>query len=245
MATSNVALISDYSVEFVDINLQTGNICPDLLEKKLSITKKNRIPSVLIVVHYAGLPCDMKAIYKLSKKFNFKIIEDASHALGALYEKGKVGNLKYSDACVFSFHPVKMITTGEGGAIMLKNYKFFNKAKALVSHGIVKNKKALINKKMSNLPWYFEQQYLSLNFRLTDFQAALGLSQLSRLNKFLIKRKKITQIYNKELNREYLHTQEITNGKKIYSSNHLYIVRLKDDKIKKKIYDAMKKKVIF
>ena len=151
VATSNVALLSNYKIDFIDINLKDGNISPLELENKLKKTKKNNHPSILIVVHFAGFPCDMKKIYQISKKYNFKIIEDASHALGAKIDRDPIGSLKYSNACIFSFHPVKMITTGEGGAILLKSKQNYETAKNLINHGITKNPTKYIYKKKKRI----------------------------------------------------------------------------------------------
>ena len=140
MAASNCALYCGANVDFVDINSKSWNIDENLLEKKLLKTPKKKLPKILIIVHYAGEPVNLKKIFLLSKQFNFKIIEDASHALGSKYQNYKIGNCKYSSATVFSFHPVKPITTGEGGMITTNNLKFTEKLKSLRSHGIEKIK---------------------------------------------------------------------------------------------------------
>ena len=139
VASSNCALYCGAKVDFVDINPETFNICPKHLESKLIKTKKNKLPKVLVVVHFAGNPCDMKKISILSKKFNFKIVEDASHAIGSIYQKNKIGDCRYSDLTVFSFHPVKIITTGEGGMILTNKKNLLEKLKQLRNHGITKN----------------------------------------------------------------------------------------------------------
>ena len=241
VATSNVALLSNYKIDFVDINSKDGNISPLDLENKLKKTKKSNLPSILIVVHFAGFPCDMKKIYKISKKYNFKIIEDASHALGAKIDKDPIGSLKYSNACILSFHPVKMITTGEGGAILLKSKQDYETAKKLINHGITKNPTKYIYKKKKKYPWYFEQQLISLNFRLTDIQASLGISQLKRLRLFLNKRNQIAKLYDKLLNKNFLINKTPNNLGGRLSSNHLYFILLKNEKIKLRLFKELER----
>ena len=175
VATANAILQAELKIDFVDIDINTYNISIEKLEKKLELAKKiNKLPKLLIPVHFGGLPCDMKKISSLAKKYNFKIIEDASHALGSKILKKPIGNCEYSDLCVFSFHPVKIITTGEGGAITTNNKTYYKKINALRSGGVIREKKSLINKKMPK--WYYEQHYLGYNFRLNEIQAALGIS---------------------------------------------------------------------
>ena len=236
VSSINCALYCGAKIDLVDIDLETYNIDIKKLEKKLAKTKKINLPKVLIIVHFAGNPCDMKKIYKLSKKYNFKIIEDASHALGAKYGKHKIGDCKYSDITVFSFHPVKIITTGEGGVATCNNNSIYLKLQSLRSHGIINsNKKYLKEKKLK--PWMFYQEYLGYNYRLTDISAALGLSQLKKLNFFLSQRNKIAKIYNHKLKNLPLILPKI--DKNNLSSFHLYVILFKDDKnknIRDKIY---------
>ena len=190
----------------------------------------------------AGLPCDMKKIFRLSKIYNFKIIEDASHAIGARYFRDLVGNCRYSDATVFSFHPVKIITTGEGGIITTNNKKFANKCKLIRTHGINKDKKSLLSKDPS--PWHYEQIYLGLNYRMSDISAALGISQLRKVEKFIKKRNIIAQKYNELL--KDLPMQLPFQNSNYYSSYHLYIISLKLSCLKKSqrnIYRFTKKRV--
>ena len=237
-ATANSIISTGAEVDFVDINSSTFNICTSSLKKKLSNTKKDKLPKVLIVVHLGGEPCDMKEIYKLSKKYKFKIIEDASHALGSKYRSSKIGSCEYSESTVFSFHPVKTITTGEGGCITTNSKKIFEYIHAIRSGGIIKEKKNLINK---NLPsWYYEQHYLGFNLRLSDINAALGLSQLKRLSSFESLRSKIRKRYVKHLQNLDLDIQ-ITN-KKNKTSNHLFIIKVKKDR--DKLFEFLKKNKI-
>ena len=228
VATANCALLCGAKVDLIDIELENYNLDVNLLEKKLSLAKKRKnLPKVVIPVHFSGYPCDMKKIYKLSKKFNFKIIEDASHALGSVYRGYRIGDCKYSDATIFSFHPVKTITTGEGGAITTNNKKLDFKIKSLRSHGIVKkykNKKKMIKLK----PWIFFQDDLGLNYRLTDIQASLGNSQLKKVNKFINMRNHISKIYNNNLKNLPIKIPNLSNL--YHSSFHLYVILLKNNK---------------
>ena len=228
VATANCALLCGAKVDLIDIELENYNLDVNLLEKKLSLAKKRKnLPKVVIPVHFSGYPCDMEKIYKLSKKFNFKIIEDASHALGSVYRGYRIGDCKYSDATIFSFHPVKTITTGEGGAITTNNKKLDFKIKSLRSHGIVKkykNKKKMIKLK----PWIFFQDDLGLNYRLTDIQASLGNSQLKKVNKFINMRNHISKIYNNNLKNLPIKIPNLSNL--YHSSFHLYVILLKNNK---------------
>ena len=211
VASANCALYCNAKIDLVDINLENYNIDVSILEKKLKKAKKQkRLPKIIIPIAFAGYSSDMKKIYQLSKKYKFKIIEDASHALGGKYKNNMVGSNKYSDLTVFSFHPVKMITTGEGGAITTNNNNLAKKLYALRSHGIEKN---LTKKQKKNTPWLFNQNFLGFNYRLTDIQASLGISQMKKLNFFIKKRNQIAKIYDKEL--KYL-PLKLPTIKKIY-----------------------------
>ena len=225
VASANCALLCGAKIDLIDIELNNYNLDVVKLEKKLIKAKKeNKLPKVVIPVHFAGYPSDMEKISNLSKKFKFKIIEDASHALGSIYKKNKIGNCKFSEATIFSFHPVKIITTGEGGAIMTNNKQLNLKLKSLRSHGIIKN---YINKKkvIRDKPWIFFQKDLGLNYRLTDIQASLGTSQLKKLNRFTRNRNDIAKIYNRELMGLPLKLPTLSG--KNYSTFHLYVVMLK------------------
>jgi UDP-4-amino-4,6-dideoxy-N-acetyl-beta-L-altrosamine transaminase len=194
VASANCALYCGAQVDFVDIELDTGNMCALALAKKLEIAEKEgKLPKVVIPVHFAGLPCDMKAIFELSQKYNFKIIEDACHALGARYYDEPTGNCRYSDITVFSFHPVKIITTGEGGMAMTNDSKLAKTMRMLRSHGITREAEDFINE--PDGPWYYEQQMLGFNYRMTDIQAALGLSQMQNLEQWIEKRSVIAKRY--------------------------------------------------
>ncbi len=243
VATSNCALHLGGKIDFVDIDYLTGNIDLNLLEKKLiNARKKNKLPKILIPVHFSGLPTEQDKIYKLSKKFKFKIIEDASHSLGAKYHNEKVGSCKWSDISIFSFHPVKIITTFEGGAASTNNKLIYEKLKLFLNHGITKDKKKFKIKK--NKDWYYEQQLLGLNYRMTDVAASMGLSQLKKLNEFVKKRNVIAKKYEKLLNGKYLYIPKIP--KKILSSFHLYVVKIKDSYSKhhESLFNYLRKKKI-
>lgn len=242
-STANAALHCGAKVEFADVDYETGNISIESIKKKLN---KKRIKA-LFPVHFGGLPCKMKEIRKLSKKNNFYIIEDAAHALGSKYDDGtKVGSCKYSDMAVFSFHPVKSITTGEGGIITTNNKSLYEKLIKLRSHGIEKNSKKFLNSKAKKFPWYYEVQHLSNHYRLTDFQCVLGSSQLNRLDSFINKRRQIAAYYDRVFknNKNLIPLQ---NFQRHYSSNHLYILRINFKKIKKsrtEIMNLLRKKGI-
>ena len=243
VASSNCALHLGGLVDFVDINYFTGNICPEKLEKKLYASKKaNKLPKIVKPVHFAGNPTEQDRIYKLSKKYKFKIIEDASHSLGAKYKTEKVGSCKWSDITVFSFHPVKIITTFEGGAAVTNDYKIHKKLKLFSNHGITKDYKDF--KYNIKNKWYYEQQLLGLNYRMTDVAASMGISQIKKLKKFVRERNKIAKKYELLLNKKYLILPKI--GKNAQSSFHLYVIKLKDQYnfLHKKLFDYLRKKKI-
>tara|TARA_B100001057_G_scaffold490967_1_gene580244 strand:+ start:1963 stop:3135 length:1173 start_codon:yes stop_codon:yes gene_type:complete len=226
VASANCAKYCGAEVDFVDIDIDTYNMCPIKLEEKLINTAKSgqQLPKVIIPVHLAGRSCDMKKIKELSDKFEFKIIEDASHAIGGKYLGEPVGSCKYSDITVFSFHPVKIITTCEGGVCTTNNSKIFNAIYRLRSHGIVRNPSEMKNK--SHGSWYYEQIDLGFNFRLNDLQSALGINQLKRLDSFVEERHSIVKKYNKLFNKQD-HIIVPTSNQHQYSSYHLYIIRVK------------------
>ncbi len=238
VASANCVLHCGAKVDFVDIELNTFNICVNELENKLIRTKKKNLPKAIILVHFAGHPCDLIKINKLSKKYNFKVIEDASHALGAKYKGGFIGDCKYSDMCVFSFHPVKSITTGEGGIITTNSKKTAFKLDLLRNHGINKNKRYFY-KKNSEINHY-EQIDLGFNFRMNDLEAALGISQLKSLKKFILKRKKIAKIYDTKLTSFQIKKPVLEKN----SSWHLYVILLKNKKIRLKLFNYLKLKKI-
>ena len=240
VASANCAKYCGSSVDFLDINNETFNIDIDKLKKKLIKAKKNnKLPKILIPVHLAGSPCDMKSIYNLSKKYKFKIIEDASHAIGSKYLNTNIGSCKYSDITIFSFHPVKMITTCEGGVATTNNLKIYKKLKIFREHGIVREKKNFIFS--SKIDTHYEQQYLGYNYRLSDVHAALGTSQLKRLKKFIKIRNKIKNTYLRELKNYPIKFQKILPN--TTCSYHLLLVNV-NKKLRNKFFLYLRNKNI-
>jgi len=242
VATANCGLYCEAKIDFVDIDPRTFNIDVDKLEKKLINSKIK--PKILVTVHLAGQPPDQERIKKLSKKYKFFILEDASHALGASRKKQKVGNCKWSDIAVFSFHPVKIITTGEGGIAVTNNKKIYEKLEILRSHGITRKKLKLKKKNLGF--WYYEQQALGFNYRMSDISAALGISQLKRMSFFVKKRNQIAKRYYKLLSNLPVVLPKI--NKYNISSFHLFIVLIDFNKVSKsynKIFTNLRKKGIF
>lgn len=230
VASSNCALYCGAKIDFIDIDPLTYNMSVKALILKLEEAKKNNIlPKVLIPVHLAGQSCDMAEIYHLSKLYGFKIIEDASHAIGGKYLGSPIGNCSFSDITVFSFHPVKIITTCEGGIATTNNNQLAQKMRLLRSHGVTRDEN-----QMENIPhgsWYYEQILLGFNYRMTDIQAALGVSQMNRLDQFVAKRHELADRYERLLNQLPLILPVQDNDS--YSSFHLYIVKVDSKKVKK------------
>ena len=238
VASANCGIYCGAKIDLIDIDDETLNISIDKLEDKLLIAKKkNKLPKIIIPVHLGGNPCDMKNLKRLSKVYKFKIIEDASHAIGATYNKIQIGSCKYSDACVFSFHPVKIITSGEGGAMLTNDKNLARKFSLLRSHGIVRKNVS----KSSGYDWYYEQKNLGFNYRLNDIEAALGSSQLNKLNKFIKRRNNLAKYYLKKLNKQYIKCQQVNLNS--VSSYHLFIIRTKPS-LRKLIYENLKKNKI-
>lgn len=240
VASANCALYCGATIDFVDIDSQTFNMSVKCLEEKLVLAEKiGKLPKVLIPVHLCGQPCDMATIYALSQKYGFKIIEDASHAIGGKYKGEPIGNCRYSDITVFSFHPVKIITTAEGG-MALTNDSYLAKCMQLLrSHGITRDESDMTH--APDGPWYYQQIDLGYNYRMTDLQAALGLSQMRRLDEFVAKRHVIAKRYNHLLadlpvNTPWQHEDS-------YSGLHLYVIRLKlaeIDKTHRQVFEALR-----
>ena len=233
VASSNSVLYCKGKPIFSDIQKETINMCPDKLEK---VINSNKNIKAIIPVHFAGVPCNMKKINGLAKKYNLSIIEDAAHALGARYLDGTmVGSCKYSDMTGFSFHPVKSIAAGEGGMITTNNYKLYKKLLRLRSHGINKLDDKFLNIKQSetnNLsnPWYYEMQELGYNYRITDIQCALGRSQLKKLDKFIERRKELASRYDNAF-MNFKNLEPIQKKYREFSSFHLYVVRINFEQI--------------
>lgn len=240
VASANCGLYCGAKVDFVDIDPLTYNLCPSALESKLiEADLAGRLPKVIVAVHLCGQSCDMKAIYALSQKYNFRIIEDASHAIGGKYNGRFIGDCQYSDITVFSFHPVKIITTAEGGMALTNSDALAFKMELLRSHGITRDLNSMSH--APDGPWYYEQIELGFNYRMTELQAALGLSQMERLDSYVSLRHEIAHNYNKLLKELSLKTP--WEHPDTYSSFHLYVVRLNLDSIQKthlEIFEVMR-----
>jgi len=224
------ALYRNASVDFVDIDPDTFNLSIDALSLKLAqAEKEDKLPKILVPVHLCGLSCDMQAIGKLSKKYGFSVIEDASHAIGGKYQDEPVGNCRYSDITVFSFHPVKIITTGEGGSALTNNSDLAERMALLRSHGITRDPTQMTQE--PDGPWYYQQIDLGHNYRMTDIQAALGLSQMNRLDDFVKRRHVIAAQYDELLCDLPVLPQR--RSVECYSAMHLYLVRITTEKLNK------------
>jgi len=241
VASANCGLYCGAKVDFVDIDPVTYNLCTKALKKKLIKAKElGRLPKVVVAVHLGGQSCDMKAIHALSKEYGFKIIEDASHAIGGKYLNEPIGNCKYSDITVFSFHPVKIITTGEGGMALTNNNKLAEHMSLLRSHGITRDPSQMT--KQADGDWYYQQIELGYNYRMTDMQAALGVSQFKKINNNVSRRHEIADRYNKFLSDFPLTLPyQSADG---YSAFHLYIIRLKNRNKHKQTFDTLRDKGI-
>jgi UDP-4-amino-4,6-dideoxy-N-acetyl-beta-L-altrosamine transaminase len=228
VASANCALYCGAEVDFIDIDRDTFNINVDKLEQKLALANEiGRLPKVLIVVHMCGQPCDMEEIYTLSKKYNFKIIEDAAHAIGSSYQNFNTGGCQFSDITTFSFHPVKIVTTAEGGMAVTNNKDLAHKMRLLRSHGITRDESEMVKEPIGD--WYYEQIMLGFNYRMTELQAALGLSQMSRLDEFVVQRNALAENYNGLLAGLPIAIPSIANNRE--SNFHLYVIRLKLDQV--------------
>jgi len=235
VASANCILYCGAKPVFADIQKDTVNIDPRQIEKKVNKNTKAVIP-----VHFAGYPCDLDKIRNIARKHKLIIIEDAAHALGAEYKGSKIGSCKFSDMAIFSFHPVKSITTGEGGAVLTNNKDCYRKLLLLRNHGVTKERAELSG---YDGPWYYEMRYLGFNYRITDFQAALGFSQLKKIDKFIKRRRFIASLYDKAFKNNPYFDIPIEKPS-IRSAYHLYPIRLKDNlKAKRKrIFEALKAK---
>ena len=228
VASANCGLYCGAKIDFVDIDPQSYNLCPLALKAKLErAEQEGTLPKIVVAVHLCGQSCDMEAIYKLSRRFGFHVIEDASHAIGGQYKQKPIGNCEYSDVTVFSFHPVKIITTCEGGMALTNSDELAERLELFRSHGITRS--ADLMTKDNNGPWYYEQIDLGYNYRLTDVQAALGRSQITRLDEYVNKRHELAERYNKLLMSLPLNCP--VQHKDCYSSFHLYVIRLNLDSI--------------
>lgn len=230
VASANCGLYCGASVDFVDINPKTYNMSLQALREKLELASKvGTLPKVIIPVHFAGQACEMEEIANLAKRYGITIIEDASHAIGGEYKGKKVGSCAFSDMAVFSFHPVKIITTGEGGMILTNRDDFYQKLIRLRTHGITRN--PVFMEDESHGPWYYQQIDLGFNYRMTDLQAALGISQIKRLNEFVQRRHWLAERYDRLL--QDLPITLPWKNPDTYSAYHLYVIRLKPEEISK------------
>lgn len=243
VASANCGLYCGASVDFVDVDPATGRMCTVALQKKLEESEVDgTLPNIVIPVHLGGNSCDMIDIKNLADRFGFKIIEDASHAVGATYKNQRVGCCQYSDAVVFSFHPVKIITSGEGGMVTTNDPEVFAMLQMLRSHGITRDNSRLKNH--SPGAWYYEQQLLGFNYRLSDIHAALGNSQLDRLDQFIEQRRQLVREYDSQL--RHLALGLPSQDELMTSSWHLYAIRVKRDSStnRRKLYNALSSKNI-
>ncbi len=230
VASANCGLYCGAKVDFVDIDSRTYNLSPKALEAKLKkAEQEDRLPKVLVAVHLCGQPCDMEAIHKLSQRYGFRIIEDASHAIGGKYKDEFIGNGRYSDITVFSFHPVKIVTTAEGGMALTNDDELASRMNLLRSHGVTRDQNLMTHE--PDGPWYYQQVALGYNYRMTELQAALGISQIDRLDAFVARRHELAKRYN-----ELLKDLPVTTPWQhpdCYSGLHLYVIRLQLDDITK------------
>lgn len=240
VASANCGLYCGAKVDFVDIDSATYNMCPKKLEQKLVTAKATgTLPKVVVPVHLCGQPCDMESIAKLAKEYGFKVIEDASHAIGGQYHEQPIGNCKYSDITVFSFHPVKIVTTAEGGAALTNRKELADKMALLRSHGITRDPEMMTE--ASHGGWYYQQVDLGFNYRMTELQAALGVSQMQRLDDFVAARHVLSKRYNEILSA--LPLVRPYQLKDTYSGLHLFVIRLKLDEISlthKQVFEALR-----
>ncbi len=231
VASANCAIYCGGRPVFADIQKDTINIDPKEIEKKI-----NKKTAAIIPVHFAGHPCDLEEIRAIAKRHKLFVIEDAAHALGAEYKGERIGSCKYSDMTVFSFHPVKHITTGEGGAVLTNRRGLYEKLLMLRNHGITRDRRRLLAKDKG--PWYYEMRLLGFNYRITDFQCALGISQLKKINRFLKRRREIADIYDSGLSG--IDGLELPCERDYVSSGwHIYVIRVRGRAKRRMVYEAM------
>jgi UDP-4-amino-4,6-dideoxy-N-acetyl-beta-L-altrosamine transaminase len=223
VASANCGLYCGAQVDFVDIDPRTYNLCPEALAAKLEVAEREgRLPKVVVPVHLCGQPCDMQAIHALASRYGFKVIEDASHGIGGKYRDGFIGDGRYSDITVFSFHPVKIITTAEGGMAVTNDDQLAARMALLRSHGITRDQALMTHE--ADGPWYYQQIDLGFNYRMTELQAALGLSQMERLDSYVARRHELARRYDQKLATLPLSTP--WQHADSYSGLHLYVIRL-------------------
>ncbi len=242
VASANCGLYCGAKVDFVDIDPNTYNMCPKRLEEKLITAKaEGKLPKVVVPVHLCGQPCDMESIAKLAKEYGFKVIEDASHAIGGQYHEQPIGNCEHSDITVFSFHPVKIVTTAEGGAALTNQKDLADKMALLRSHGITRDPEMMTE--ASHGGWYYQQIDLGFNYRMTELQAALGVTQMQRLGEFVAARHALSKRYTQMLSKlPIVLPYQLENT---YSGLHLFVIRLELDKISKthkQVFEALRER---
>ncbi len=235
VASANCALYCGADVDFVDIDPHTYNLCPKALERKLVVAEREgRLPKVVVPVHLCGQSCDMAAIHALAQRYGFHIIEDASHAIGGRYKNNPVGDCRFSDITVFSFHPVKIVTSAEGGMAVTNDANLAHRMDLLRSHGITRDPALMTHQ--PDGPWYYQQIDLGYNYRMTELQGALGLSQMARIDKYVARRHEIRRRYDLLLG-----SLPVTAPKQhpdTYSALHLYVIRLQLDRIRRSHHDV-------
>lgn len=246
VASSNAALYCGAEVDFVDIDPGTYNMSVSALADKLAgADEQNKLPKVVIPVHLTGQPCDMAAIRDLTQRYGVRVIEDASHAIGGRYHDQPIGNCAYSDVTVFSFHPVKIVTTGEGGMALTNDHGLASKMALYRSHGITRDPALMTH--ASDGPWYYQQITLGYNYRMTDMQAALGISQMQRLEAYIFRRHEIASRYNRELlDLPLVLPMQASYGR---SAFHLFVIRVDVNVIAplthKQVFQALRDRGIF
>jgi len=244
VASANCGLYCGAKVDFVDIDPRTYNLCPDALERKLEQAKEqDRLPKVVVPVHLCGQPCDMKRIKSLSERYGFRIVEDASHAIGGKYQGEFIGCGRYSDITVFSFHPVKIVTTAEGGMAVTNDPELAQRMELLRSHGITRDPARMTHE--PDGPWYYQQVDLGFNYRMTELQAALGVSQMARLEDFVQRRHELARRYDEML--ADLPVVTPWQHPDSYSGLHLYVIRLKLGEIRashREVFESLRKQGI-
>jgi UDP-4-amino-4,6-dideoxy-N-acetyl-beta-L-altrosamine transaminase len=241
VATANAARFCGAEVDFVDIDPATYNLCPDALASKLEKAARTRqLPKVVAPVHFAGESCDLRAIAALAQRYGFRVVEDASHAIGGTYAGEPVGSCRYSDLAVFSFHPVKLITTGEGGMILTRSGPLHQRVQLLRSHGITRDRAQMRNEPEG--AWYYEQLDLGYNYRMTDIQAALGYSQLQRLDGFVARRHRLAERYDAALGDLPLQLPARPGDSR--SALHLYVVHVPAESVpsRREVFDALRER---
>lgn len=241
VASANCGLYCGASVDFVDIDPKTCNLCPESLAAKLKqAEQEGRLPKVLVAVHLCGQPCEMAAIHDMGQRYGFRIIEDASHAIGGKYKGEFIGNGRYSDIAVFSFHPVKIVTTAEGGMALTNDDGLASRMTLLRSHGVTRDTNLMTHH--PDGPWYYQQVELGFNYRMTELQAALGVSQMDRLDAFVARRHELAKRYDELL--EELPVTMPWQHPDSYSGFHLYVIRLQLDKIRRthrQVFESLRK----